>query len=641
MSAAIICQQPAEYVPTLSFLAVPAGGTVVNSSVVIDSIAYKKVERSGSSFSYVASQVVPKFGPAWTLTSETPAVCSVSGNNITRISSGKGIIKAIGSQGVALSTQLDFAATASTDYVWTGFSGASKSSVLTSPTLSLLNASKPSNYYQASYPLPAPPTTPFPRNTNCWAAALDLTGSAITTGLGGNVSAANSGALITLRHWLGVRHWGDGNNNMGPGSLLYFADALGNVYSRTVLRRYLHPTKDIIVCLLDADLPGGVKPMKFAGAGMFDFPNKRAYGMGWKINQGKSVSPAIFDHVQSPLAPANAVTTTSASWFDFGEGTAAQLTDSDHILYPFKTLLYQARTGDSGGAIGGYYNGETYLVSLFTGPQGGTLYSSAIAPEINAIIAALDAAQGISTVYQVGVLEIVSGFDPLSLSPAMWLDASDTNTLYDATTGGALVAANGAVARWQDKSGNARHATQATAGARPLRKDAMLNGKPVLRFDGVNDGMAHTLGIVGDNTVFMVARSYQATSDSRVIFSATAPNTALNGTIREDSPSGQWGSFRVEGPRTGGQSLRGAYKIISSQSVGVNGSLTTNGSVTNFTSSGFYTDANARMAIGFNTFNSTEQCNCDIAEILVFPTALSTTDRAAVESYLNAKWAVY
>ena len=41
----------------------------------------------------------------------------------------------------------------------------------------------------------------------------------------------------------------------------------------------------------------------------------------------------------------------------------------------------------------------------------------------------------------------------------LWLDASDATTLYGATTGGSLVASDGGVARWEDKSGNSRHYT--------------------------------------------------------------------------------------------------------------------------------------------------------------------------------------
>jgi hypothetical protein len=49
-------------------------------------------------------------------------------------------------------------------------------------------------------------------------------------------------------------------------------------------------------------------------------------------------------------------------------------------------------------------------------------------------------------------------FTPLSLSPALWLDASDTSTLFDVS--GNVVAPDGAIARWEDKSGNGRHAVK-------------------------------------------------------------------------------------------------------------------------------------------------------------------------------------
>lgn len=406
MSAEIICKQPSEYLPVVTFTPIPVAGSSANSSVVIDALTYKKVDVSGSSFNYSVSQAVPQFQPDWALTSDTPAICTVSGNSITRVSNGVGKVRVTGPNGIAVPYELNFTSTTSTSYVWTGFNGASISYSLCSPTISLLQASKDKNYYAATYPLSSTPTAPFLRNSNCWVASMNLTGSPIATSMFGPRYASNSGALITKRHWVGVRHWGSGNDNMGPGAQLYFADSAGNVYVRTVLQRYLHPTKDIIVSLLDSDLPAAITPFKFAGSGMFDFPNKRAYGIGWKIHQGKFVTPAIFDNVQSPQVANQSVTTESISWADLADGIAAQLTDSAHILYPVRNLLQQAITGDSGGAIGGYYNGETFLVSLFTGPQSGTLYSSVIAPEINSIIAGLDAAQGISTGYTVGVLTI-------------------------------------------------------------------------------------------------------------------------------------------------------------------------------------------------------------------------------------------
>lgn len=64
------------------------------------------------------------------------------------------------------------------------------------------------------------------------------------------------------------------------------------------------------------------------------------------------------------------------------------------------------------------------------------------------------------------------------------LDASIATSLYDATSGGSLVAADGAVARWEDQSGNGFNVTQSTAGARPARRVASMNGNDSLQFDG-------------------------------------------------------------------------------------------------------------------------------------------------------------
>lgn len=51
---------------------------------------------------------------------------------------------------------------------------------------------------------------------------------------------------------------------------------------------------------------------------------------------------------------------------------------------------------------------------------------------------------------------------------ALWLDGSRLDTLYTTDTGSTNVSTNaGAIGRWEDLSGNARHAKQATAGSRP------------------------------------------------------------------------------------------------------------------------------------------------------------------------------
>lgn len=85
------------------------------------------------------------------------------------------------------------------------------------------------------------------------------------------------------------------------------------------------------------------------------------------------------------------------------------------------------------------------------------------------------------------------------------LDASIPTSLYDATSGGSLVAGDGAVARWEDQSGNARHATQGTSGNRPLRKVSAQGGVDAIRFDGIDDRLNHALGNQPGTTALTIA----------------------------------------------------------------------------------------------------------------------------------------
>jgi hypothetical protein len=64
--------------------------------------------------------------------------------------------------------------------------------------------------------------------------------------------------------------------------------------------------------------------------------------------------------------------------------------------------------------------------------------------------------------------------DKLGASLALWLDAADASTI---TLNGSTVS------QWNDKSGNARHATQATAASQPtyVSSDALLNSRPTVK----------------------------------------------------------------------------------------------------------------------------------------------------------------
>jgi hypothetical protein len=75
-------------------------------------------------------------------------------------------------------------------------------------------------------------------------------------------------------------------------------------------------------------------------------------------------------------------------------------------------------------------------------------------------------------------------FDPLSITGCvLWLKA-DGNVYNTGTT----QATNGqTVETWVDASTSAASVTQSTSGYRPLFQTSVVNGKPVLRFDGTDD----------------------------------------------------------------------------------------------------------------------------------------------------------
>jgi hypothetical protein len=69
---------------------------------------------------------------------------------------------------------------------------------------------------------------------------------------------------------------------------------------------------------------------------------------------------------------------------------------------------------------------------------------------------------------------------PAQITTSLWLDAADAAT---------VTTVSGAVSQWNDKSGNGRNATQATATSRPAYTTAGLNGLNVITFDGSDDFM--------------------------------------------------------------------------------------------------------------------------------------------------------
>jgi len=239
-------------------------------------------------------------------------------------------------------------------------------------------------------------------------------------------------------------------------------------------------------------------------------------------------------------------------------------------------------------------------------------------------------------------------FSPADISGLqLWLDA--TTGLYDATSGGSEVTADGAsVARWEDQSGNGYHVTQGTANDQPVLKTSQQNSLNIVRFDGVNDFLfgSTNFPITGSSnrTVFTVfkrvdgAARYIASwglATSVGVFSGYSSEYYLrfSSTIKgytNQGANGQWTLWSVVGD---GSTLNDYNSYFDDGGIATSNTSSNTGATINTTATALY--------IGRASFFRLAYQDGDMAEVLIYDSALSDADREAVRDYLNAKWAIY
>ena len=240
-------------------------------------------------------------------------------------------------------------------------------------------------------------------------------------------------------------------------------------------------------------------------------------------------------------------------------------------------------------------------------------------------------------------------FNPLSLSPALWLDASDASTLYTDSGLTTLVAADGdPVGGWLDKSGNTRHATQASGTNKPAYKTAIKNGLSVVRFDGVNDSLATaTFGLSNlTRWVFSVHRVSTGSLVGVFVHGTTDANELFgflvgpNGYYSDIGSSlGPYADLSTTSPFSAGYYVLGqvwtrpaSSSILSFNKNGVASTPTVSSpsNIPNTTTQIF--NVGKRISSFFNA---------DLCELIYGESTLTAQNTADVLSYLNTKWGVY
>ncbi|HWG98698.1 MAG TPA: LamG-like jellyroll fold domain-containing protein [Pilimelia sp.] len=194
-----------------------------------------------------------------------------------------------------------------------------------------------------------------------------------------------------------------------------------------------------------------------------------------------------------------------------------------------------------------------------------------------------------------------------------------------------------AVTNWSDQSGAGRHAVQATAERQPALVQAALNGRPVIRFSGAQSLYMPNPVSFSSFTVFVVGRNTKPTETFSMILGPGGPHP--NNQLRWENGSQALyvGTSNAMPATTVSIGNTRVYHALSLRYTGSAMSVYRDGrlvSTRTFTTTGPWTLA----AVGawYGTYFMTG----DLAEVLVYPTALSDADRILTDNYLRAKYAL-
>jgi hypothetical protein len=228
----------------------------------------------------------------------------------------------------------------------------------------------------------------YVRNTGGWAADINLTCCSPWNSYEG---AKRAGTAITPRHILLAAHY-----EPAEGTVFRFITADNQVITRTMVKKRRHPAfvpnfPDLTVGVLDSALPASITPCKVLPASWATYlPGIPDSGMGPAATR---VPVIVLDQEEKALV---------ADWTQSNTQTIIKQppVDATRLAFYETTII-----GDSGNPVFIVINGVVYLLTVLTTPDSGTFLVPQIAA-VNSLIAAADAAAGISTGYT------LTQFDP-------------------------------------------------------------------------------------------------------------------------------------------------------------------------------------------------------------------------------------
>ncbi len=258
-----------------------------------------------------------------------------------------------------------------------------------------------------------------------------------------------------------------------------------------------------------------------------------------------------------------------------------------------------------------------------------TLYAGPFNLSSNATVTAVSYLNGIASATTNADFAVTAGSSPTAATGlAFWFRADE----------GVITDVNGNVSQWLDESGNGNHASQTVMAAEPVLATNAINGAPVVRFNGTSDCLSFPAVNTTNFTVFIVYRmtGHQA-------WAGPLENRAA-GLYGFEGAAGSADTWVYEPELV--ESL--GSQELADITTGVGTSLPLGPILQEWTSDErFFQDGLEQTVVngatgwavsGGRLGYAWSYMAGDIAEVLVYNTVLSDTDRQGVENYLNGKY---
>ena len=377
----------------------------------------------------------------------------------------------------------------------------------------------------------------------------------------------------------------------------------------------------------NVNLPGG---MPF---------NLGAYAGGSEYLQGDVAEVLIYSRALSDTERLTVEAYLNAKYAVIAPPTAPSSLSVRPLSSTQTSLLWKASTN----ALG-------YWVERKTGTEGTYEEVAAIAGgDVQAYIDH-DLVPGAGYLYRVRAENVIGFSDytnevavTLPVGAAGSLPTADLQLWLKADTG-VTRDANGSVSAWTDLSGHGNDALQTNNDQQPRWVDGVSNGQPVVRFDGNADALATTSPVInanGDATILAVVNLPDANTRGLFVKNGLVNGFGFgvgSGTLDAIGNEAVGVYDYVRWLSTGQPWGVGTFLAEMNLDASGNPAIFRNGTLLNALGGGGPASASGPTYIGGYQSNPGRYLRGDIAEVLMFNHALSTSERQAWEGYLNAKY---